>query len=258
MDRARLDHHALENPSSRKSARTAEAIVITEIPYQVNKATMIEKIAEAGARKADRGHLRHRATNPTAIGVRVVIELKRDATPDVVLNQLWRHTPLQSSSRQHARAQRRQAGADEPQSTSSTRSSEFREEVITRRTKFELNKARERAHILVGLVIAVANLDEVVRIIRTSPSPAEAREKLMARELAGRDRALYPLIDDPSHRDRGRHLSLSERRSAPSSTCASTASPRWAATRSATSCNSLPPRSPNISRSLPTGRSSTP
>mgnify|MGYP000152592368 CR=1 FL=1 len=158
-----------------------EQIIISEIPYQVNKATMIEKIAELVREKRIEGisDLRDESDRQ---GYRVVIELKRDAVPDVVLNQLWRHTPAQTSFPANMLAIR--GGRPETLNLRDIIESfvKFREEVITRRSKFELNKARERAHILLGLVIAVTNLDEVVKIIRGSASPAEARASLLARE----------------------------------------------------------------------------
>jgi DNA gyrase subunit A len=157
------------------------SIVLTEIPYQVGKNGLVEKIAEAAKDKRIEGisDIRDESSRE---GVRIVIDLKRDATPDVVLNQLWRHTPAQSSFPANMLAIR--GGGPELLNLKDILDAfiRFREEVITRRTKFELNKARERAHILLGLVIAVTNLDEVVRIIRGSSSPAEAREKLLARE----------------------------------------------------------------------------
>ncbi|RZI38662.1 DNA gyrase subunit A, partial [Herbaspirillum sp. HC18] len=115
-------------------------------------------------------------------GVRVVIDLKRDATPEVVLNQLWRNTPAQANFPANMLAIR--GGRPEILTLRDIIEAfvQFREEVIQRRTKFELNKARDRAHILLGLVVAVSNLDEVVRIIRGSANPALARETLMARE----------------------------------------------------------------------------
>src|SRR4029453_11073818 len=115
-------------------------------------------------------------------GVRVVIDLKRDATPDVVLNQLWRHTPAQSSFPANMLAIRGARPETRPLRDFIEAFVKFREEVITRRAKFELAKARDRAHLLLGLVIAVTNLDEVVRIIRGSPNPAAARDALLTRE----------------------------------------------------------------------------
>ncbi len=158
-----------------------ESIVLTSIPYQVGKAGLVEKIAEAAKDKRIEGITDIRdETNRR--GVRVVIDLKRDATAEVVLNQLWRHTPAQSSFPANMLAIR--GGRPETLNLREILRTfiHFREEVITRRTKYELNKARERAHVLLGLVIAVTNLDEVVKIVRGSSSPAVARETLLARE----------------------------------------------------------------------------
>jgi DNA gyrase subunit A len=156
------------------------SIVLTSIPYQVGKNGLVEKIAEAAKDKRVEGisDIRDESNRE---GVRVVIDLKRDATPDVVLNQLWRHTPAQSSFPANMLAIR--GGRPETLTLKDIIESfvRFREEVITRRAKFELAKARDRAHLLLGLVIAVTNLDEVVRIIRASASPAEARAALLAR-----------------------------------------------------------------------------
>jgi DNA gyrase subunit A len=158
-----------------------QSIVLTEIPYQQGKNALVEKIAEAVKDKRVEGVSDIRDES-NRLGVRVVIDLKRDATPEVVLNQLWRHTPAQGSFPANMLAIR--GGRPELLNLRDIIEAfvKFREEVITRRSKFELNKARDRAHILLGLVIAVTNLDEVVAIIRGSSSPAEAREKLMARE----------------------------------------------------------------------------
>ncbi|MBN8831733.1 MAG: DNA gyrase subunit A [Sphingomonadales bacterium] len=167
-----------------------QQIVLTEIPYQVGKSGLVEKIAEAAKDKRIEGisDIRDESNRE---GVRVVIELKRDATPDVVLNQLWRHTPAQSSFPANMLAIR--GGRPELLTLRDIIESfvRFREEVITRRTKFELAKARERAHILLGLVIAVSNLDEVVRMIRASSSPAAAREALLSRDWPIADIAPY-------------------------------------------------------------------
>ncbi len=158
-----------------------ETIVLTETPFQVGKNGLVEKIAEAAKDKRIEGvsDIRDESNRE---GVRIVIELKRDATADVVLNQLWRHTPAQSSFPANMLAIR--GGRPETLSLLDIIQSfiKFREEVITRRAKFELFKARERAHILLGLVVAVTNMDEVVRIIRGSANPAEARAALLARE----------------------------------------------------------------------------
>ena len=170
--------HVEEGRGDRRS------IVLTEIPYQVGKNGLVEKIAEAAKDKRIEGvsDIRDESNRE---GVRIVIDMKRDATPDVLLNQLWRHTPAQSSFPANMLAIR--SGRPETLTLRDIIESfvKFREEVITRRSKFELFKARERAHILLGLVVAVTNLDEVVKLIRGSASPAEAREKLLAREWPG-------------------------------------------------------------------------
>ena len=157
------------------------SIVLTEIPFQVGKNGLVEKIAEAAKDKRIEGVSDIRDES-NRLGVRIVIELKRDATPEVVLNQLWRHTPAQSSFPANMLAIR----GGKPETLTLRDFIEafirFREEVITRRSKFELAKARDRAHILLGLVVAVTNLDEVVKLIRGSASPAVAREKLLGRD----------------------------------------------------------------------------
>jgi DNA gyrase subunit A len=176
-----------------------EAIVVTEIPYQVNKANMVERIAELVRDKKIDGvaDLRDESDRD---GYRVVIELKRDAERDVVLNQLYRFTPLQTSFGANMVA----LDSGRPQVMNLkdllTAFIAFREEVISRRTKFLLGKARDRAHILVGLAIAVANIDEVIALIRGATDPKEAREALMGREWPARDVAsMVTLIDDPRH-----------------------------------------------------------
>ena len=177
-----------------------QQIVLTEIPYQVGKSGLVEKIAEAAKDKRIEGvsDIRDESNRE---GVRVVIELKRDATPEVVLNQLWRHTPAQSSFPANMLAIR--GGRPELLNLRDIIEAfvRFREEVITRRTKFELAKARERAHILLGLVIAVSHLDEVVRIIRASASPAAAREALLAREWPIAEIAPYLRIVESAEAD---------------------------------------------------------
>lgn len=175
------------------------AIILDEIPYQVNKASMIEKIAEMVRDKKIEG-ISGVADESDRIGVRVVIELKRDATPDVVLNQLYRFTPMQTSFGCNMLALN--GGRPEQLTLRDflTHFITFREEVVARRTAFELRKARERSHILCGLAVAVSNVDEVVRTIRASADAAEAREKLMTRRWPAADIAAYiRLIDDPSH-----------------------------------------------------------
>src|SRR5436309_15068574 len=155
-----------------------QQIVLTAIPYQVGKNGLVEKIAEAAKDKRIEGVSDIRDES-NRLGVRIVIDLKRDATPEVVLNQLWRHTPAQSSFPANMLAIR----SGRPETLTLRDFIEafirFREEVITRRSKFELLKARERAHILLGLVVAVTNLDEVVKLIRGSASPTVAREQLL-------------------------------------------------------------------------------
>ncbi|OPY95536.1 DNA gyrase subunit A [Bradyrhizobium sacchari] len=177
-----------------------EAIVITEIPYQVNKATMVERIAELYKEKKIEGisDLRDESDRD---GYRVVVELKRDAVPDVVLNQLYKFTPLQTSFGVNAVA----LDSGRPQTMNLkdmlTIFVGFREQVVTRRTKYKLRKARERAHEQVGLAIAVANIDEIIKVIRHSPTPAAARETLMTRDWPARDvEDIITLIDDPRHR----------------------------------------------------------
>ena len=157
------------------------SIVLTEIPYQVGKSGLVEGIAEAAKDKRIEG-ISDIRDESNRHGVRIVIDLKRDATPDVVLNQLWRHTQAQTSFPANMLALR--GGRPETLTLRDIIEAfiRFREEVITRRSKYELLKARERAHVLLGLVVAVTNLDEVVRIIRGSATPPEARAKLAARE----------------------------------------------------------------------------
>ncbi len=177
-----------------------QALVVTEIPYQVNKATMVEKIAELVRDKRVEGISDIRDESDRD-GYRVVVELKRDAVPDVVLNQLYRFTPLQTSFGCNFVALN--GGKPEQMNLMDTLQAfiTFREEVVTRRTKFLLNKARIRAHVLVGLAIAVANIDEIIKLIRSAPDPATAREQLMTRNWPARDVApLIELIDDPRHR----------------------------------------------------------
>jgi DNA gyrase subunit A len=193
--------HVEEGRGDRRS------IVLTEIPYQVGKSGLVEKIAEAAKDKRIEGvsDIRDESNRQ---GVRIVIDLKRDATPDVVLNQLWRHTPAQTSFPANMLAIR--GGRPETLTLRDIIESfvRFREEVITRRSKFELLKARERAHILLGLVVAVTNLDEVVKLIRGSASPTVAREKLLEREWPMEEirqyialvEAVEPLKQDKTYR----------------------------------------------------------
>ncbi len=175
------------------------AIIIDEVPYQVNKARMIEIIAEQVREKKIEG-IAHVQDESDRIGVRVVIELKRDATADVVLNQLYRFTPMQTSFACNMLALN--GGRPEQLTLRDflTHFLTFREEVVARRTAYELRRARERSHILCGLAVAVSNVDEVVATIRSSADPAEARERLMTRRWpAGEIIPYIKLIDDPSH-----------------------------------------------------------
>ncbi len=175
------------------------AIIVTEIPYQVNKSVMIERIAGLVREKKIEGIADIRDES-NRHGIRVVIELRRDATADVVLNQLYRHSQLQTSFGVNTLALN--GGQPKQMSLRDVLVSfiDFREEVVTRRTKYELNKARDRAHILVGLAIAVANIDEVVALIRAAPDPASARSELMARDWPAKDLApLVALVADPRH-----------------------------------------------------------
>ncbi len=190
-----------------------QSIVFTSIPYQVGKSGLVEKIAELAKDKRIEGvsDIRDESSRE---GVRVVIDLKRDATAEVVLNQLWRHSPAQASFPANMLAIR--GGRPETLSLRDIIQAfiSFREEVITRRTKFELNKARDRAHILLGLVIAVSNLDEVVAIIRGAPNPSEARARLLAKEWPIGDIAQYiALVEaiEPTSDEHGGTYRLSER-----------------------------------------------
>ena len=175
------------------------ALIVTEIPYQVNKSTMIEKIAELVRDKRIEGISDIRDESDRS-GMRVVIELKRDAVPDVILNQLYRFSQLQTSFGANIVALN--GGKPEQMNLSDMLRAfvSFREEVIQRRTRYLLKKARDRAHILVGLGIAVANIDEVIKLIRSAPDPATARAQLMERNWPAKDvESLILLIDDPRH-----------------------------------------------------------
>jgi DNA gyrase subunit A len=176
-----------------------EAIIISEIPYQVNKASMVERIGELVREKKIEGISEVRDESDRD-GYRVVIELRRDAVSDVVLNQLYKFTALQSSFGCNFVALN--GGKPELLTLKDMLAAfiAFREEVVTRRTRFLLNKARDRAHVLVGLAVAVANIDEVIALIRSAPDPQTAREQLMTRDWPASDMApLIRLIDDPRH-----------------------------------------------------------
>jgi DNA gyrase subunit A len=174
-----------------------EAIIVTAIPFQVNKAALVEKIAELVREKKLEGIADLRDESDRQ-GMRIVVELKRDATAEVVLNQLYRQTQLQHSFAANMLALNRGRPEQMGLRTLIDCFVNFREEVVVRRTKFELNKARDRGHVLVGLAIAVANIDEVIHIIRSSKDPAEARERLVARDWPTGDmQPLIALIADP-------------------------------------------------------------
>lgn len=200
--------HEIENTRGDR-----QSIVLTSIPYQVGKSGLVEKIAEAAKDKRIEGisDIRDESSRE---GVRVVVDLKRDASPEVVLNQIWRYTPAQASFPANMLAIR--GGRPETLTLRDIIQAfiQFREQVITRRTKFELNKARERAHILLGLVVAVSNMDEVVAMIRSSPNPAEARNRLLAKEWPIGDIAQYiRLVEaiEPSLDESGGTYRLSDR-----------------------------------------------
>ncbi len=174
-----------------------EAIVVTELPFQVNKQTLIQRIAEMVREKRIEGISDVRDESDRQ-GMRIVIELKREASGDVILNQLWRFSAMQSSFGVNMLA----LNHGRPEQMGLRRMLEafleFREEVVVRRVKFELGKARDRGHVLVGLAVAVANIDEVIHIIRSSADPAEARERLVGRTWPVGDMiALVELIADP-------------------------------------------------------------
>ena len=212
-------------PRSRRCRGGREAIIVTEVPYQVNKARLLERIAEVVRDKKVEGisELRDESDRD---GVRVVIELKRDAMADVVLNQLYRFTPLQTSFGVNTLA----LDGGRPRLMSLRELLEafirFRAEVITRRTKFELGQARERAHILVGLAIAVANIDEVIALIRRCARSGRGARALDGQGLAGLRRGAADRADRRA-RPRGRRprapTSSPRCRRAPSSSCACSA-----------------------------------
>jgi DNA gyrase subunit A len=180
--------------------RDREAIIVTAIPYQVNKRVLIEKIAADVREKKIEG-ISDIWDETNREGMRIVIELKRDAIADVVLNQLWRHSDLQTTFGANMLAIN--GGRPEQLNLKDIVSAftSFREEVVSRRTKHLLAKSRDRAHVLVGLAVAVANIDEMIRLIRSAPSPQVAREQMMARAWPAKD--IGPLVDliaDPRHR----------------------------------------------------------
>jgi len=176
-----------------------KAIIISEIPYQLNKVSLIEKIAELVREKTIEGITDLRDESDRN-GMRIYVELRKDAVPEVILNQLYRYTQLQTSFGANTVALDR----GNPKTLNLKELLEcfldFREEVVTRRIKFLLNKARDRAHILAGLAIAVSNIDEIIKLIRSSKSPSDAKEKLMQKEWPAKEvKSLIELIDDPRH-----------------------------------------------------------
>ncbi len=176
-----------------------EAIIVTELPYQVNKAKLQEKIGEMVRDKRIEG-ISDIRDESNRVGMRVVIELKRDASSEVVLNQLYRYSELQTTFGVNMLALNDGRPVLMNLKELIATFLHFREEVIARRTRFDLNKARDRGHILVGLAVAVANIDEVIRLIRAAPDATTAREQLMAREWPAADVApLVALIADPRH-----------------------------------------------------------
>lgn len=187
-----------------------QAIIVTEIPFQVNKAKLVEKIAELVRDKKIEGIADLRDESDKQ-GVRVVIEVKKDAIGEVILNQLFRYTPLQTSFGVNMLAL--DHGRPRLMNIKQVLEAflEFREEVITRRTQFLLHKVRDRAHLLIGLAIAVANIDEVIAVIRASKDPVEAREELMSRDWEAEDvRALIELVQDRGNTIDGGRIKFSE------------------------------------------------
>src|SRR6201996_4815683 len=188
-----------------------EAIIVTELPYQVNKAMLIERIAELVRDKKIEGISDIRDESDRS-GMRMVVELKRDASSEVVLNQLYRFSNLQMSFGVNMLALDNGRPVQMNLKDMIGSFVGFREEVVTRRTKFELAKARDRGHVLVGLAVAVANIDEVIRLIRAAPDASAARIELMARPWPAKDVGpLIALIADPRHRlEEGDVIHLSE------------------------------------------------
>jgi len=188
-----------------------EAIIVTELPYQVNKAVLTERIAELVRDKRVEGISDIRDESDRS-GMRLVIELKRDASSDVVLNQLYRFSNLQQSFGVNMLALNDGRPVQMNLKELLAAFVGFREEVVTRRTKYDLSKARDRGHILVGLAVAVANIDDVIKLIRAAPDAAAAREQLMARAWPAKDVGpLVALIADPRHKvEEGNTIKLSE------------------------------------------------
>ncbi len=176
------------------------SIIITEIPYQVNKSNLVEKIAELVRDKRIEGISDIRDVSDRH-GIRVIVELKKDAEAEVILNQLYKFTPLQSSF--GCNMVTLNAGKPELLSLRQIIDAflEFRVEIVIKRTTFLLNKSRDRAHVLVGLAIAIANIDEIIKVIRSSPDPATARDYMLKKKWIPKNvESLIELIDDPRHK----------------------------------------------------------
>ena len=176
------------------------SIIITEIPYQVNKSNLVEKIAELVRDKKIEGISDIRDVSDRH-GIRVIVELKKDAEAEVILNQLYKFTPLQSSF--GCNMVTLNAGKPELLSLRQIIDAflEFRVEIVIKRTTFLLNKSRDRAHVLVGLAIAIANIDEIIKVIRSSPDPATARDYMLKKKWIPKNvESLIELIDDPRHK----------------------------------------------------------
>ena len=191
-------------------ARERETIIVHEIPYQVNKAQLLERIGELVREKTIEGISDIRDESDRT-GMRMVIEIKRDATGDVVLNQLWRHTRLQTSFPVNMLAMN--GGRPEQMGLKDVIAAfcEFRREVVTRRSIYQLGKARDRAHLLAGLMVALASIDEVIELIKRAPDTETARNQLCERAWpAAEVEAFIALIDDPGHEVVGGTYKLSE------------------------------------------------
>ena len=192
------------------TAKERERIIITEIPYQVNKSLLLERIGELVREKviADISDIRDESDRK---GMRIVIEIKRDGSADVVLNQLFRHTRLQTSFPVNMLAMNGGRPEQMGLRTVLLAFCDFRAEVVTRRTRFLLGKARERAHILAGLIVALASIDRIIEMIRAAPNAEAAREALMAEPWPAEEAAPFiDLIDDPGHKVENGHYRLSE------------------------------------------------
>ena len=192
------------------TAKDREQIIITEIPYQVNKAQLLERVGELVREKTIEGISDIRDESDRK-GMRVVIEIKRDGSGDVVLNQLYRHTRLQTSFAVNMLAMHN--GRPQQMSLREVLDAfcSFRREVITRRTRYLLSKSRDRAHILAGLLVALASIDEIIELIKNAANAEQARNGLMAKAWpASEVEAFISLIDDPGHKVIDEHYHLSE------------------------------------------------